>query len=562
MKLMKKHFLLTLTALFLAHLLALSQNKEKEVNALIKLNEDIPKEVVKSTRDYRERLLADLYRPAYHFCVPEDNGYPGDPNGAFYYNGQYHLMYLYERTGAGFSWGHVSSKDLLHWRHHPDALLPGNGDEGVFSGGAFVDDNGSAVLSYWMLWGAKGIGLAKNRDHNFDQWEKVGNNPIIKSTDWGITETKDKAGKNLYYGSADPSNIWKKDGKYYILTGNLLVLRKYGSRGKGLPANRDEPELPKDSIDYQGDWLDLFVSEDLENWDYMHRFYVSDRKWTSKTEDNMCPSFLPLPREPGGGKASGKHLMLFISHNMGCQYYIGEYKSDKFLPEVHGRMTWNDKSYFAPEALVDDKGRQIMWTWIFDDRPDELKGYNGWTGTYGLPRALWLGEDGTLRMMPVKELEALRMNQKVLSDVKVNAGEEVKLNELGNELMELEITVQPNDSDQFGVKVCMSDDGREETVIYYDRKEKKLKVDTRKSGLEFGKKIIEEAPLELIKGEPLVLRIFVDKSIIEVYANNRQAIARRVYPTLGGTGVSVFSNGGIAEIKSIKKWEIMPSNPY
>jgi len=559
---MKKHFLLTLIVLFLVHFLALSQNKEKKVPTLIEPNEDIPKEVIKASREYRQRLLADPYRPAYHFCVPEDKGDPADPNGAFYHNGRYHLMYLYERTGAGFSWGHVSSKDLLHWRHHNDALVPGNGDEGVFSGGAFIDDDGSAYLSYWMLWGAKGIGLAKSRDKNFDQWEKIGSNPVIKSTDWGITETKDKSGRNLYYGSADPSNIWKKDGKYYMLTGNLLVLRKYGSRGKGLPANRDKPELPKDSINYQGDWLDLFVSKDLEKWDYMHRFYESDRKWTSKTEDNMCPSFLPLPLAPEGGKPSDKHLMLFISHNMGCQYYIGDYKSDKFLPEVHGRMTWNDKSYFAPEALVDDKGRQIMWTWIFDDRPDELKEYNGWTGTYGLPRTLWLGEDGTLRMRPVKELEALRMNKKALSDVKVTAGKEVKLNELGNELMELEITVQPNESDQFGVKVCASDDGREETVIYYDRKEKKLKVDTRKSGLEFGKKIIEEAPLELKKGEPLILRIYVDKSIVEVYANDRQAIARRVYPTLGGTGVSVFSNGGNMEIKSIKRWEIMPSNPY
>ena len=59
-------------------------------------------------------------------------------------------MYLYEREGSGFSWGHVSSTDLLHWRHHKDALGPGDGDEGVFSGGAFVDENGTAILSYWM----------------------------------------------------------------------------------------------------------------------------------------------------------------------------------------------------------------------------------------------------------------------------------------------------------------------------------------------------------------------------------------------------------------------------
>ena len=128
----------------------------------------VPKAVIQSTRSYRERLLADPYRPAYHFCLTEDEGYPGDPNGAFYHNGRYHLMYLYKRSGSGFSWGHVSSKDMLHWRHHPDALMPSNGDEGVFSGGAFMDDDGTSVLSYWMLCGAKGIGLAKSVDNDFN----------------------------------------------------------------------------------------------------------------------------------------------------------------------------------------------------------------------------------------------------------------------------------------------------------------------------------------------------------------------------------------------------------
>ena len=172
-------------------------------------------------------------------------------------------------------------------------------------------------------------------------------NPVIKSTEWGITDTTDQSGKPIHIGSSDPSNIWKKDGKYYMLTGNLLVLRKYGSRGKGLVGNRTEPALPKDSLDYQGDWLDLFVSEDLKNWEYLHRFYQSRREWTRKTEDNMCPSFLPLPSRADGGQPSGKHLLLFISHNLGCQYYIGDYKNDRFFPQSHGRMTWNDNAYFC-----------------------------------------------------------------------------------------------------------------------------------------------------------------------------------------------------------------------
>ena len=525
-------------------------------------DQPVPASVVQSTRAYRERLLEDPYRPAYHFSLPEDIGSPGDPNGAFYYKGRYHLMYLYKRTGSGFSWGHVSSKDLLHWRHHPDALEPGTGDEGVFSGGAFVRDDGKAILSYWMLWGDKGIGLAESLDDDFNFWKKLDLNPVIKSTEWGITETKDPSGKPIYIGSSDPSNIWKKDGKYYMLTGNLLVLRKYGSRGPGLPANRARPELPKDSVDYQGDWLDLFVSGDLKEWKYMHRFYQSKRTWTRKTEDNMCPSFLPLPSDKEGGAPSGKHLLLFISHNLGCQYYVGTYQEDRFIPENHGRMSWNDNAYFAPEALVDDQGRQIMWAWIFDDRPDTVRNDIGWSGIYGLPRSLWLGDDGTLRMRPVKELEQLRLNEKVEFDILLESESELSLNSLGDDLMELEVTMDSNDAEQFGLKVCVSETGEEETVIYYDRMDEKLKVDTRKSGLTFGRKIIESAPLELAEGEPLKLKIFVDRSIVEVYANDRQAIARRIYPTLNGTGISLFSKGGNVVIPSIRSWELMPSNPY
>ena len=558
-----KHFILLITFVFFALFAAFPQKKELPFPPLVQEHQPISKEVIKATRAFRERLISDPYRPAFHFCFPEVNGRPGDPNGAFYANGQYHLMYLYHREGSGFCWGHVSSTDLLHWRHHPDAIFPGNGDEGCFSGGAFVDDDGSAILSYWMLWNDKGIGLARSTDKNFNVWEKSTSNPVIKSAEWGITDLKDASGKTFHVGSADPSNIWKKEGRYYMATGNLLVLRKYGSRGKGLPGdNPKDPPLPPDSVNYQGDHLYLFASDDLKNWKYQHEFYQSDRKWTSKNEDDMCPSFLPLPSSSDGGKPGGKHLLLFISHNMGCQYYVGIYKEDHFYPENHGRMTWKDNAYFAPEALIDGKGRQIMWSWIFDDRPDSVINYRGWTGTYGLPRSLWVGSDGTLRMRPVKELESLRLNESSVSNLKVAPGSELKLAEPGKELMELEVIIPPTNALKYGLKVGVSDDGREETVIYYDKSDKKLKFDTRKSGLTFGRKIVEEAPLELKKGEPLVLRIFIDKSVIEVFANDRQAIGRMVYPTLEGRGISFFAEGGDVTIKSVKSWELTPCNPF
>lgn len=522
-----------------------------------------PSQIIQSTRSFREMLLADPYRPAYHFCVPEGDGKPGDPNGAFFANGRYHLMYLYRREGRGFSWGHVSSRDMLHWRHHPDALVPSGIEDGVYSGGAFVGKDGKAILSYWQVIrlakgetfnerisrnGPSGIALAYSTDEHYEKWERPAYNPVIKSTDWGITESVDSAGDELIYGSTDPSNIWEKDGKYYMLTGNLLVLNKYG---------RTEGAAKK----FRGDHAYLFVSEDLEHWKYLHEFYERNDKWTDVSEDNMCASFLPLPSSQNGGSESGKHLLLFISHNKGAQYYVGTYEADKFEPHAHGRMSWVDNAYFAPEALVDEKGRQIMWSWIFDDRPDSVKVASGWTGTYGLPRSLWLGDDGHLRMAPIEELQLLRRDEKSMENFTVRDGHELSLDGFGHELIELEITVELNSAKTFGVKMGCDKDGHEETAIYYDAVEKTLNVDTRRSSLGFGRKAIESAPLELSDG-PLVLRIFMDKSIIEVFANDKQAIARSIYPTLHGAGIKLFSNGSDAKVLALKAWEMTPSNPY
>ena len=121
---MMKHLLLLLAAFFLVHSSVISQEKPKPVPSLFNANQPVPEEIIKDAREFREHLLADPYRPAYHFCIPEGNGRPGDPNGAFFHNGRYHLMYLYNRTGTGFCWGHISSSDLLNWRHHPDAIRP------------------------------------------------------------------------------------------------------------------------------------------------------------------------------------------------------------------------------------------------------------------------------------------------------------------------------------------------------------------------------------------------------------------------------------------------------
>jgi beta-fructofuranosidase len=226
-------------------------------------------------------------------------------------------------------------------------------------------------------------------------------------------------------------------------------------------------------------------------------------------------------------------------------------------------MSWVDRDFFAPESMLDGKGRRIMWAWIFDGRKKKTRRASGWSGTFSLPRVLALGEDNMLRMWPPKELEVLRYNPKQIHNLTIKTGSEVRLKDVRGDSIELLVEMVPDGAKQFGVKVCVAPDSAEQTLIFYDAKEKKLKIDTNKSSLGEGPKSVEAGPFELKAGERLKLRVFVDKSVVEVFANNRQAVTRRIYPTnKDSVNVVLFSKGGSTKVPMLKAWNMMASNPY
>jgi beta-fructofuranosidase len=204
-----------------------------------------------------------------------------------------------------------------------------------------------------------------------------------------------------------------------------------------------------------------------------------------------------------------------------------------------------------------------MWAWIFDSPGFATRMDFGWSGTMSLPRVLSLGADGRLRISPPEEIQRLRYNAKKRANLAVNVGAELVLEGIGGNSLELCLEMNAKDAKQFGLKVCCSPGGEEQTLVYYDAVEKKLKVDTNKSSLTTGPKSVEAAPFELRPGETLKLRVFVDKSVVEVFANGRQAVMRRVYPSReDSVGVAIFSDGGPASVAALEAWDLMPSNPY
>ena len=126
-------------------------------------------ESIQTARRLREKLLADPYRPQYHIVTPEGSYRPFDPNAALFWKGRYHLMYIIQ-TEKGHCWAHISSHDLLHWRHHRLALEAGGIDSGIFSGGIFIDKAGIPTITYWGLGENAGICLATSTDDELDEW--------------------------------------------------------------------------------------------------------------------------------------------------------------------------------------------------------------------------------------------------------------------------------------------------------------------------------------------------------------------------------------------------------
>ncbi len=72
---------------------------------------------------------------------------------------------------------------------------------------------------------------------------------------------------------------------------------------------------------------------------------------------------------------------------------------------------------------------------------------------------------------------------------------------------------------------------------------------------------VESMEVEVKDNELLELHIFIDKSILEVYVNNRDCACVRVYPdNPDSTGISFMSKGKDAMIKSLDIWDMKKLN--
>jgi len=233
-------------------------------------------------------------------------------------------------------------------------------------------------------------------------------------------------------------------------------------------------------------------------------------------------------------------------------------------------MNWPGGACFAPESLLDDRGRRIFWTWALDQqsRQRPLRGL----GVMTLPRVLSLDGEGSLRIEPAAELESLRRERGQWRDLELAPGRELSPDELRGDSLELELEAGLAEAGALALKVCCSPGGEEQTVILCDRREGSLLIDTTRSSLdpevwrpfpimrrdtESQDVPVQAAPFQLRSGERLKLRVFLDRTMLEVFANGRQCLTQRIYPTRGDSlGVSLFAARGGAKVHALTAWEM------
>ena len=481
----------------------------------------------------------DPYRPRYHFTPPF--GWMNDINGSIFWKGRYHIFYQHNPEGGYWKWmqwGHASSVDLVHWVHHPIALTPDlNGPDrgGCFSGGALVNREGIPTFIYHGI--PDGTCIATSDDDLLITWDKHPANPVIP-----VPAPGEKGhGEYIVF---DPC-AWLEGDTYYALIGNTI---------------------PGQS----GDGTALFKSSNLVEWEFVRSFYESRREWTDEAEDCAVPDFYPL---------GDKHMLLFCSHWLGTQYYLGRFENEQYHVESYERMSWEGGLLGGPRSLLDTQGRRIFFDWIREIRGIEEERASGWSGVMTLPRILSLASDGSLQIEPVPELECLRINPKERKNITLGTDGELNLEEIQGNCLELAVEIDPGDATEVGVQVLCSLDHAEQTGILYVPAEGTLKIDISRSTLNeaiqypryrssggnerlpVSERLVdaERAPFTLKDNETLQLRIYVDKSVVEVFANGRQCITQRVYPTRAdSTGVRLLSHGGQAHFRSIQAWDMAP----
>ncbi len=455
------------------------------------------------------------YRPAYHYAPPQN--WTNDPNGLVYLDGEYHLFYQYNPEGdtwGHMSWAHTVSADLMTWEELPLALPEyQNADSTetmVFSGSVVVD---SMNTSGFFEPGLKNGMVAIYTSHVHRE---------IDGKDEGVAQHQ-----SLAY-SADKGRTWKYYDKNPVLDIGMKDFRDpnvFWHNGKW----KMVVVKPKEFL------AQIYESGDLKKWKRLSEF----GKMGDVAKMWECPSLFRVPVESSDEE---KWVMMISSAAedadfTGMQYFVGSFDGKRFKADRQEGVRRVDfgKDFYAAipfNNLPPDQPKPIIMGWASNWVYANKTPTTGFRGMFSLPRQLSLRTDSSgvhhLIQQPVFKKGIVT---KTLTMKAPDLGAGVILRMDGNSYR-LDLTFELSEAENFQIKLFSNE--KEAAILSYDIEAQKLTFDRTQSGnVAFHEKFasVESMTVPPVNGE-MKLDIFVDNSIVEIFANDGAAVLTNlVFPS-------------------------------
>ncbi|XP_020083720.1 beta-fructofuranosidase 1-like [Ananas comosus] len=530
-------------------------------------------------------------RTAYHF-QPQKN-WMNDPDGPLHYKGWYHLFYQYNPDSAvwgNITWGHAVSRDLIRWEYLDLAMVPDHWYDinGVWTGSATILPDGRIIMLYTGSTNdtVQVQNLAEPADPDdalLRNWVKSDSNPVLLPPPGvGLKDFR------------DPSTAWfvESDSAWRVTIGSK---------------NREHDGFAmvyktRDFVNYELSPRPLHVVNRTGMWECVDFYPVS----TGSGEG------LDTSTEPGPGV---KHVLKASLDDDKHDYYaIGTYESegDTWTPDDEGSdvgigLRYDYGKYYASKTFYDPvKKRRVLWGWSGETDSEETDLLKGWASVQTIPRTvLYDAKTGmNLLQWPVDEVNSLRCGSTNFSSISISPGSVIPLHV--NKASQLDILVEfeidPSaltstvEADveyncstsggaagqgalgPFGLLVLADKNLTEQTAVYFYVARKVdgglrtffCQDELRSSLANDIVKRVYGSSVPMLDGESLSVRILVDHSIVESFAQEgRTCITSRLYPTKAiwdAAKVFLFNNATNARVtaKSITIWEMNSAfiHPY
>jgi fructan beta-fructosidase len=465
-----------------------------------------------SMKDYKEP-----YRGQYHFSPL--NNWMNDPNGMFFYKGEYHLFFQYHPSSSVWGpmhWGHAVSSDLIHWQELPVAIFPD--EKGyIFSGSAVVDwDNTSGLKS-----GDEEVIVAIFTYH--DPKDELQTQGIAYSNDKGKTWT-------VY----DKNPVLANPGIKDFRDPKVMWLASHEKWFMSLAAGQE---------------IIFYSSKNLLEWEEESRFGSEYGAHGGVWE---CPDLFEITTENGE-----KKWILFVSINPGgpnrgsaTQYFVGDFDGVTFTTDqVEAKwIDWGRDNYAGVtwSDIPKDDGRRLFIAWMSNWDYGQISPTEKWRSAMTLPRELKLFHDNgnyILASPMVSEVHKLLSTKFAEGIVSNNLPSKIKL----PEVLQYKIDIQASLTSESTLSFQFSNTVGDELVLTISNQNLNILFERNSQhGAAFSEKFDGVQTIQMYEHlKDLDITFWFDQSSVEIIINDgRYSITNLIFPKKPFEYINILQSSG------------------